>query len=71
MNPEDVNSLYKWINVRQENDAAGQLRVKHVQAQYPVNLVNMIEHPEKERLGDLIKKYADLALEAHSPSTSD
>ena len=69
MSTEDVDTLYKWINIRREDDGASKVRAKHVLAQYPVNLVNMTEHPEKQRLGDVIKKYASLALETHSTGT--
>lgn len=69
MNSADVDSLYKWMSVHHDDNTASQLRMNHVQAQYPINIANMTEHPEKQRLGDLIQKYADLALEAHSPST--
>ena len=66
MSTEDVDTLYKWINIRREDDEASKVRAKHVLAQYPVNLVNMTDHPEKQRLGEVIKKYANLALETHS-----
>ena len=70
MSEADADALYKWINVRRDDDtdATSHGRAKHVQAQYPVGLVNLADDPEKQRLGNIIKKYADLAMDTHSAS---
>lgn len=68
MDTENVDILYKWMNVRQDDDATSQVRARHVQAQYPVNTINVTDHPERQRLGDVIKKYAELALKTQSSS---
>ena len=54
MSTEDVDTLHKWMNIRREDEGASQMRAKHVQAQYPVNLVNTTEHPEKQRLDAVV-----------------
>ena len=66
---EDVDILNKWINIRQEDDGVSEVRANHARAQYPVNLVSMSDHIDKQRLGDVIKMYANLALETQSSGT--
>lgn len=71
MSARDLDVLYTLTNIRKESVGVSKERAKHVQAQYPVNVVNMISHPEKERISDLIKHYAGLAIEAQSPGGSE
>jgi hypothetical protein len=63
MTPQDLDILYTLANVRRESVGMSQERAKHVQALYPIEVVSMVNHPEKKRMGDLIREYAGLALE--------
>ncbi|KAK0653055.1 nitrate assimilation regulatory protein nirA [Cercophora newfieldiana] len=63
MAPQDQDILYTLANVRRESVGMSQERAKHVQALYPIEVVSMVNHPEKKRMGDLIREYAGLALE--------
>jgi len=66
MAPEDVDILYTLANVRRTSLGMSQEHAKHVQGLYPVEVVSMVNHPEKSRMGDLIREYAGLALEERS-----
>ncbi|KAK4450362.1 nitrate assimilation regulatory protein nirA [Podospora aff. communis PSN243] len=63
MAPQDLDILYTLANVRRESVGMSQERAKHVQALYPIEVVSMVNHPEKKRMGELIREYAGLALE--------
>lgn len=45
-----------------------QERVKHVQAQYPVNIVRITDDPEQQRLGQLVRDYAKMGLDERAGS---
>jgi len=62
MAPQDLDILYTLANVRRESVGMSQERAKHVQALYPIEVVSMVNHPDRKRMGDLIKEYAGLAL---------
>ncbi|KAF2096473.1 nitrate assimilation regulatory protein nirA [Rhizodiscina lignyota] len=64
---EDLELLYKSVNLRKENTGWDKLRAKHVQAQYPCNILSITDFREEQRLSNLIKEYADLALGDQSP----
>ncbi|KAL6808365.1 nitrate assimilation regulatory protein nirA [Trichoderma camerunense] len=72
MGSDDLNALQSLTTACNEDFGTPQIRARHVQAQYPVNIVNMTDYPQNQRLGSLIKEYSELAIvEAASPSTSD
>ncbi|KAJ4865698.1 fungal zn(2)-Cys(6) binuclear cluster domain-containing protein [Trichoderma breve] len=72
MGSDDLNALQSLTTACNEDVGTPQIRARHVQAQYPVNIVNMTDYPQNQRLGSLIKEYSELAIvEAASPSTSD
>lgn len=68
MGPADVAALDRHIGGPNRNDeGSAQLRTRHIQARYSLNIVRVMYHPDERRLGALIKKYTDLSIEAHSP----
>lgn len=68
---DDVRTLLRFINQQPSygETASSRLRTDHVQAQYPVNIVDMTKHPEQKRLGNMIREFSTLALEAHSQTS--
>jgi hypothetical protein len=62
MSASDRDILCALANVRKESTAMSKERARHVQAQYPVGLVNLMNHPEKELMGNLIKQYTGLEI---------
>jgi hypothetical protein len=66
MDPEDVNVMKTFINLRKEDNESNKLRANQVHAQYPVNIVRMVDNPESRRLSNLMKQYPGLGLEVLS-----
>lgn len=48
-------------------DGSSRLRADHIQAQYPVDTVDMTDHPDKKRLGNMIQELSQTAIQAQSP----
>jgi len=67
---EDAELMLKFVHVRKEESEAWQLRSRHVQSQFPVNIIQITEDPENKRLSNMIKQYADMALESASQMSS-
>ncbi|KAJ4268994.1 hypothetical protein NW762_003066 [Fusarium torreyae] len=63
----DIELLDRHFCPSKKAEEWNSVRRKHVQAQWPVNIVKITDHPEDRRLGALIKKYSDLSIEANSP----
>jgi len=62
MNSEDAELMWKFVDAKKEGREAQQLRAKHVQSQFPVNIVKITaEGPERQRLSNMIKEYSDMA----------
>lgn len=51
---DDLNILLNSLSLRDEKDGSGQLRVEHIQAQYPVNIAGMTDHTDGARVGSMI-----------------
>ena len=62
MSASDRDILCTLASVRKESTAMSKERARHVQAQYPVGLINLVNHPEKELMGNLIKQYTGLEI---------
>ncbi|RFN54940.1 nitrate assimilation regulatory protein nira [Fusarium flagelliforme] len=72
MSEEDTALLYQFMTSWKDDGVSKQVRAKHVQAQYPCDIVKITNYPDSKRLGNLIKQYADLAIsEAQSPTNSE
>lgn len=72
MSEEDTALLHQFMTSWKEDGNLKQVRARHVQAQYPCDIVKITNYPDSKRLGNLIKQYADLAIsEAQSPSASE
>ncbi|SCO92559.1 uncharacterized protein FRV6_16687 [Fusarium oxysporum] len=72
MSEEDTALLHQFITSWKEDVISKQVRAKHVQAQYPCDIVKITNYPDSKRLGNLIKQYADLAIsEGQSPMASE
>lgn len=72
LNPHDVDAMNRLFTPPQQHDAWIQLQAKHVQAQYPVNVLRITENPEDQRLSELVKEYASMTLqERRGSSTSE
>lgn len=69
MSPDDVTTLLSFLDLPNRNSVSSRLRIEHIQAEYPVNIVDMTDHPEKRRLGKMIKDFASLNVEV--PSSGD
>jgi hypothetical protein len=69
MKSEDVDVLCRFVHRQRDKLLSGPLRARYVHAQYPVNIVDMTEHPDDKRLGSLIQEYANLAIEERSTSS--
>ncbi|OAQ69979.1 nitrate assimilation regulatory protein nirA [Pochonia chlamydosporia 170] len=70
LSPDDVNKLLGFLDVRESGYGSSRLRTEHIQAQYPVNILDMADHPDKKRLGNMIREFADMALEVQSPGAT-
>lgn len=70
VSPDDVDRLLSFLDIRESREGSSRLRTDHIQAQYPVNILDMADHPDQKRLGNMIREFADMALEAQSPATS-
>lgn len=68
LSPDDLNILLNSLSLRDEKDGSSQLRVEHIQAQYPVNIVDMTDHSDGARVGSMIQQFVGIALEEHSPN---
>ncbi|KAK8101837.1 hypothetical protein PG999_012211 [Apiospora kogelbergensis] len=67
MGPADVAALDRHIGGPNRNDEGStQLRTRHIQARYPLNIVRVMYHPDERRLGALIKHHTGLSIEVHS-----
>ncbi|KAF4340441.1 nitrate assimilation regulatory nirA [Fusarium beomiforme] len=72
MSEEDKALLHQFMTSLKEDVISRQVRAKHVQAQYPCDIIKITDYPESKRLGNLIKQYVNLAIsEAQSPMTSE
>jgi len=58
MDQRDIDVLYQFINTRLEASDVGQLRIRHVRARYPVDIVRMIDNFESKRLENIINEFA-------------
>ncbi|KAF1737343.1 Nitrogen assimilation transcription factor nirA [Beauveria bassiana] len=63
MAPEDLDIVSQYCTSRSEQPTVQQARAEHVKAQYPLNIVNMSDVPEEQRLGNMIKQYEELAIQ--------
>jgi hypothetical protein len=70
MSIRDVEISEKWMVVRKEPSGVSRMRARHVQSLYPVNTINITQHPEEHRVGEMVEKYEDLVLDAHSRGAS-
>ena len=70
LHAEDVTTLLGLLDTRDAVPASSQLRTEHIQAQYPINILDMTNHPEQNRLGNMIKNFSTIALEAQSPAVN-
>jgi len=66
MSSEDAELMWKFVDVKREESEAQQLCAKHVQSQFPVNIVKITEDPDTQRLTNMIKQYTDMMLESTS-----
>lgn len=69
MSPQDLNTLATFLNFKTEDRGTAYSRTKHVQTQYPVNIVNITDHPDQRRLGNIIQEFSEMALEASATSS--
>ncbi|PMB70555.1 Nitrogen assimilation transcription factor nirA [Beauveria bassiana] len=63
MAPEDLDIVSQYCTSHSEQPTVQQARAEHVKAQYPLNIVNMSDVPEEQRLGNMIKQYEELAIQ--------
>ena len=70
MSPEDAKLMWKFVGVRTEESEAEQLRANHVKSQFPVNIVKITDDPGTQRLGDMMKKFSEIARESSAVSES-
>lgn len=63
MSVRDENILLGLTTAGVESEQLARQRARYVQAQYPVAVVSMVNHPDKGRLEDLVREYAGLAIE--------
>ncbi|KAJ4199930.1 hypothetical protein NW767_007910 [Fusarium falciforme] len=63
MSPEHVTILLSFVDLPNRNIISSRLRTEHVQAEYPVNIVDMTDHPDKKRLGKMIEEFTSLNVE--------
>lgn len=68
MDDDDRDLMRRYVFVEGEDDQAKQLRTKRVLSQYPVSITRITDDPESQRLGNLIQKYADVAVDQQSIS---
>lgn len=66
----DQSLLHTLVDVGQESANVARQRPRHGRAQFSVAVISIINHPEKVRLGGLVKQYAGLAIEQQSPGES-
>ncbi|KAJ9419209.1 hypothetical protein QL093DRAFT_2355976 [Fusarium oxysporum] len=66
MSPEDVITLLSFLNLPNRNSLFARIRTKHIQAEYPVDIVDMTHHLDKNRLGNMIEDFKSLNVEAPS-----
>jgi hypothetical protein len=55
MDPADVSIMQTFLSLRRDDGEADQLRMKHVHAQYPANIVRLGDDPESQRLCNLVE----------------
>ncbi|KAM3464906.1 hypothetical protein NHJ6243_001972 [Beauveria neobassiana] len=63
MAPEDLDIVSQYCTSHSEQPTVQQARAEHVKAQYPLNIVNMSDVPEEQRLGNMIKQQEELAIQ--------
>ncbi|KAM0737811.1 hypothetical protein ACQRIT_007815 [Beauveria bassiana] len=70
---DDTRTLQRFLSppISFGETASGRLRADHIQAQYPVNIVDMTRHPEQKRLGNMIRDFSALAVELQSPQAAE
>ena len=71
MSSEDAELMGKFVHVREEDSEVRQLRASHLKNQLPVNVMNITEDAEINRLSNLIKQYADSPTLREALSTKD
>lgn len=68
--PVEAALMQRFVNIRKEDIDAEQVRTRHVQSHYPMNIVNFVKHPKHQRLSHLIKLCASAAPSTWSPTLS-
>lgn len=71
MNHEDAELTHKLLNVHAEDRLTGQMRAKHVQAQWACNIADITKKPEGQRLSNLIAEYEKLVVKETSSALVD
>lgn len=70
MNGGDVSTLLSLLGTQGIEVGSKLSSAKHMQAEYPINIVDMAEHPEQRRLGNMIEEYSRQARDAQLPQAS-
>jgi len=70
MSVENAGILNKTAGILPEELDLRQVRKAHVQASYPVEIVNIINNPDSKSLTEFIRLYAKMALDEQNQEAS-
>lgn len=71
MNAQDISTLLSVLGTQDIEVGSKRWSAEHMQAEYPINIVDIAQHPEQRRLSNMIQEYSEKARYAQQPQGSD